>query len=227
MLTANPNLALTRQESDHLGELSLATKDYTTATDVYTKLLNNASPTDPTARGFAYYGLGAAAMGQNDLPKAKEWFVKLKQTPSNGLWHPHIQDAKYGIARADELSGSQADLDEAKATYGALMQATGNVQLQAEGFLGYGRLLEKAGFGLKPATAGTNETALFYYLEPNLLYGPSVPLQSAEGLYRAGQLYDKAGDKANAKAQYDLLIKTYDATAPEWSAKAKAAMSSS
>ena len=62
-----------------------------------------------------------------------------------------------------------------------------------------------------------------YYQEPNTLFGPAVPELSAEGLFDAGQAYAKAGDKANAKKQYDDLLKAYATTAPDWAAKAQAA----
>ena len=221
VLAANPTLLLTRQEADQLGELSLAAKDYATAEKVYTDLLNNASAADPTVAGYAYFGLGATALAQNNFPKAKEWFAKLKAMPAGGRWHPKIMQADYGVARADELTGSANDLAEAKTIYGSLMQAPqAGVIVQAEAFLGYGRILEKAGFGTTPTTPGTKETAVFYYTEPNLLYGPAAPAQSAEGLYRAGEIYKKAGDAANAKIQFDAL-KAYEATAPDWAKKAQ------
>ena len=55
------------------------------------------------------------------------------------------------------------------------------------------------------------------------MFFTATPEQSAEGLYLAGQALDKAGDKANAKKQYDSVISAYQATAPDWVAKAQAA----
>ena len=79
-------------------------------------------------------------------------------------------------------------------TYAQLMQAPqGGFVLQAKAMLGYGRLLEKAGYAVKPSPQGPNEYAVHYYQEPNLLYGPAVPALSAEGLFDAGQAYEKAG----------------------------------
>jgi hypothetical protein len=89
--------------------------------------------------------------------------------------------------------------------------------------LGYGRMLEKEGFALKPAPQGPNEYAVHYYQQPNLMFFTATPEQSAEGLYLAGQVFDKAGDKATAKKMYDALITTYKDTAPDWVAKAQAA----
>jgi hypothetical protein len=91
--------------------------------------------------------------------------------------------------------------------------------------LGYGRLLEKSGNAIKPTAAGPNEYAVHYYQEPQTLFGPAAPEQSAEGLYDAGQAFEKTGDKANAKKMYDELLANYSTTAPDWAAKAQTAES--
>ncbi len=223
VIAANPTLTLSRQEADQFGELLLAAQDYATAQKVYGDLLNSAAPNDEVAQGDAYYGLGATALGQGNLDQAKQYFVKLKSLHGGGLWHPHISDANYGIALADEQSVQPADLEEARQIYAQLMQAQGGVALQAKAILGYGRILDKSGNGIKPTSAGPNEYAVHYYQEPNLLFGPAVPEYSAEGLYDAGQVYERNGDKANAKKQYDTLLKAYATSAPDWAAKAQAA----
>ncbi|MEI9999851.1 MAG: hypothetical protein WDO13_12185 [Verrucomicrobiota bacterium] len=97
----------------------------------------------------------------------------------------------------------------------------GGVALQAKAMLGYGRLLEKSGNAITPAAAGPNEFAVHYYQEPSTIFGPATAEESAEGLYLAGQAYDKAGDKADAKKQYDAIVKSYANTS--WADKAKAA----
>jgi tetratricopeptide (TPR) repeat protein len=221
---AQPDLHLTRQETNQFGELLLAAQDYPTALKIYSDLLSNAASNDQVALGDAYYGLGATYLAQGDVAKAKDYFLKLKALPGGGLWNPHILDADFGIALADEQSDQPADQDEARQIYSRLMQATqGGVALQAKAMLGYGRLLEKAGHGLTPAAAGPNEYAIHYYQEPHTIFGPAVPAVSAEGLFDAGQAYEKAGDKTNAKKQYDDLLKAYAALAPDWAAKAQAA----
>jgi tetratricopeptide (TPR) repeat protein len=224
VIAANPNLQLTRQETNQYGELMLATKDYVGAAKVYGDLLANAEPNDQFAHGDAYYGLGAAALGMHDLAKAKDYFTQLRSLPGGGLWFPHIQEANFGIAMADEQSTSAEDLQSAKETYASLMNyLAGGPSLQAKAMLGYGRLLEKAGAVVKPTADGPNEYAIHYYQEPHTLFGPASPEESAEGLFDAGQAFEKLGDKANAKKQYDDLIKNYAATAPDWTAKAQAA----
>jgi len=224
VIDANPGLLLTRQETNQFGELLLAAKDYPTALKIYGDLLANASPNDQAALGDGYYGLGATYLGQGDVAQAKEYFLKLKALPGGGLWHPHILDANYGIAMADEQSSDPAQLGEARQIYAQLMQAPqGGPVLQAKAMLGYGRLLEKAGHAIAPIAPGTNEYAVHYYQEPSLLFGPATPALSAEGLFDAGQAYGKAGDKANAKKQYDELHNTYQTTAPDWDAKGQAA----
>jgi len=225
VIDANPGLLLTRQETDQFGELLLAAKEYPTALKIYGDLLANAASNDQASQGDGYYGLGATYLGQGNVTQAKEYFLKLKALPGGGLWHPHILDANYGIALADEQSGNAAQLDEARQIYAQLMQAPqGGPALQAKAMLGYGRLLQKAGHAITPLAPGTNEYAVHYYQEPNLLFGPATPELSAEGLFDAGQAYEReAGDTADAKKQYDDLLKNYSATAPDWAAKAKAA----
>ncbi len=220
VMEANPELRLTRQETDAYGELLIAAKDYPAAGKVYHDLLTNAAPTDTLSFGDANYGLGAVALAQGDVAGAKKYFLALKGFNPG---HPHISDANFGIALADEQSATPADLNAAKEIYGAIMvQPESGVLLQAKSMIGYGRILEKAGFGLKPITAGSTDNAVFYYTEPHLHYfGPTAPEDCAEGLYRAGQLYQNAGDKVNAKKWYDELLKNYATTAPDWSAKAK------
>jgi tetratricopeptide (TPR) repeat protein len=222
VISANPGLRLTRQETDQFGELLLAAQDYPAALKLYGDLLASAAPSDQVALGDGYYGLGATALGQGNVAQAKEYFLKLKDLPGGGLWHPHILEANYGVALADEQSSQPADNETARQLYAGLMQSPqGGVALQAKAMLGYGRLLEKAGNAVKPTAQGPNEYAVHYYQEPHTLFGPAVPALSAEGLFDAGQAYETAGDKANAKKQYADLLENYRTTAPDWAAKAK------
>ena len=221
VVSDNPNLHLTRQETDQFGDLLLAAKDYSTAEKIYNDLLQNAAASDTVGQGDAYYGLGATALGQGNLAQAKDYFLKLKALPGGGLWQTHIAEANFGVALADEQSSAPADTQVAMQTYGGLMQnpGTGGVVLQAKAMLGYGRLLEKAGYATKPAPgASPSETAVHYYQEPHLILGAATPEQSAEGLYRAAQAYQKVNDAADAKKMNDLL-QTYKATAPDWVSK--------
>ena len=222
VVSDNPNLRLTRQESDQFGDLLLAAKDFSSAEKVYGDLLQNAPATDRLAQGDAYYGLGATALGQGNLAQAKDYFLKLKALPGGGMWQPHIAEANFGVALADEQSTVPADIQAAMQTYGQLMQnpGSGGSVLQAKAMLGYGRLLEKAGYGTKPSSAGPTENAVHYYQEPHLILGAATPEQSAEGLYDAMQSYLKANDAANAKKMKDELG-TYKTTAPDWVAKAQ------
>jgi tetratricopeptide (TPR) repeat protein len=224
VIEANPDLRLTRQETDQYGELLLAAKDYAGASKVYGDLLANADPTDQVTQGYAYYGLGAAYLAQGDLANAKSNFLKLKATPGGGQWHPHILDANFGIALADERSGRPADMAQARQIYSDLMQNLQSSQaLLAKAMLGYGRLLEKSGHALKPTAADPKEYAIHYYREPHLLFRGAVAEESAEGLYDAGQAYERLADRPSAKKQYEELRKNYGSTAPDWAAKAKAA----
>ena len=224
IIAANPNLRLTRRSTNQYGELLLATKDYTDALKVYGDLLDGALPNDEISKGDAYYGLGAASLGLDDVAKARDYFQHLTSLPNGGMWHPHIQDANYGIAYADEKLGNAADLETARQIYSGLMQsAQAGPALQAKAMLGYGRLLEKSGNVIKPTAAGPAEYAIHYFQEPHTLFGPAAPEQSAEGLFYAGQAFEKIGDKTQAKAQYQELIKNYATTAPDWVAKVQAA----
>ena len=224
VVAANPSLRLTHQEADQFGGLLLDAKDYAAAQKIYQGLLDSAASTDSASLAVAYYGLGAAALAQNNVAGAKEYFGKMFSLPGGAGWSRHIGDAQFGLAYAEEQSGAPADVTAAKATYGQLMKsmAADNV-LKAKALLGYGRLLEKQGNAIKPAAEGPNEFAVHYYLQVPLFYSTGTPEQSAEGLYLAGQAYDKAGDKANAKKQYDQILTTYKTLAPDWAAKAQAA----
>ncbi len=220
---ANPSLALTRQETDHFGELLIAGKEYDRAVTVYTALLNGPNATDPYVLGDAYYGLGATYLAQDQVDQARDYFLKLKALPSGGAWHKHIRDAEFGLAQAAERSANPADNLMAKQAYASLMRdPQSNFEVQAKSMLGYGRLLEKAGHGLQAPGQQDIEYALHYYQQVNTFYGPSVPKLSAEGLYLSGLLYEKNNDKVNAKAQFNQVVTAYGATAPDWTAKAQA-----
>jgi tetratricopeptide (TPR) repeat protein len=222
VVSAHPDLQLTRTEASRYGELLFDGKDYPTALQVYNTLLNS-DPKNPQVLADGYYGLGATYLAQGDLAQAQNYFSKMKALPGGSAWHPHILDADYGLALAAE-SGPGTDLDAAKATYAQIMQAPeASIDLLAKSMLGYGRILEKEGHPTSPAAPGTIEYAVHYYQQVDTIYGPSVPELSAEGLYDAGQAYDKAGDKADAKKQYESILTNYKTTAPDWAAKAQAA----
>jgi len=218
-LDANPSLHLTRQEADHFGELLIVGKDYPRAIEVFTALLTQASPNDKITNADGNYGLGAAYLAQGDVAKAKDYFEKMKSE----AWHPHILDATYGLALAAEQSGDDAT---AKSTYAMLMTAPQATNaLRAKAMIGYGHLLEKAGHGVKAANQQDIEYAVHYYRQIHTLFGAAIPDLSAEGLFQAGQAYEKAADKADAKIQYTDLINAYSKTAPDWAAKAQDALS--
>jgi len=225
VVAANASLVLTRQEANQYGQLLIAAKDYPTAISVYSDLLKNAAPDNSPAQADGDYGLGATYLAQGDVAKAAEYFSKMEALPGGAKWHPHINEADYGLALAAELAGDPNGV--AKATYARLMQATqAGIPLQAKSMIGYGHLLEKAGYGINPAVKGSIESAVHYYQQVDLLYGPAIPDLSAEALYDAGQVYTKAGDKTNAAVQYKKLIDTYSKfpAAEDWVAKAQAAM---
>jgi tetratricopeptide (TPR) repeat protein len=218
-VNASPGLHLTRRETNQYGELLIAGNDYATATQVYTNLL--AGSDDPLVQADGDYGLGAIYLAQGNVAKARDYFSKMTALPDGAAWHPHILDADYGLALADEQSNVPADIDKARLTYATLMQEPqAGILLQAKAMLGYGRLLEKAGHAITPAPQGPAEYAVHYYQQPHTFYGSAVPEQSAEGLFDAGQAYEKAGDNQSAIEQYTDLIHAYRQTAPDWTDKA-------
>ncbi len=218
---ANTSLVLTRQEASQYGELLMAAKDYPTAITVFNDLLAHSAPDNIYAQADAYYGLGAVYLAQGDLAKMTDYFNKIKALPTGGAWLPHINDVDYGLALAAEQAGDPNGL--AKATYGRLMQSVqAGIPIQAKSMIGYGHLLEKAGYGVKPAVKDSIEFAVHYYQQVDLLYGPAIPELSAEALYDAALAYQKAGDAANTAAMVKKLNDTYGKTAPDWAAKAAA-----
>jgi tetratricopeptide (TPR) repeat protein len=222
VIAANPELALTRQEANQYGELLLVAKDYPAALKVYTELQTHP---DQLSQGDADYGLGATYLGQGDIAQAKTYFGKLSDLTGGGRWQPHYLDAQYGIALANEQSSDAALNAQAGQTYSELMtNPRASAKVQAEAMLGFGRLLEKSGQTVTSTVPDKpNMTAVHYYQQPDALIGPAVAEQSAEGLFYAGQAYEKADNKATAKQMYDKLLANYSTTAPDWADKAKAA----
>jgi tetratricopeptide (TPR) repeat protein len=222
VVDANPTLALTRQEASQYGELLIASQQYPKALDVFNGLLSHAAANDQQTLADAYYGLGAAYLAQNDYANAKKNFTLMTGLKNGAAWHPHIMDAQYGIALADEQSTDPTDLATAKQTYALLMQTPqAGVLLQSKSMLGYGRVLEKMGNGVTPTSVGPSDVAVHYYTQIDVLFGPAVPEQSAEGLYLAGEAYKKAGDTANAQQAFTNLTTNYKTTAPDWANKAQ------
>jgi tetratricopeptide (TPR) repeat protein len=221
-IAANPALPLTRTEANRYGELLIAGKDYPTAIQVYTAL-QKIDPRDEQVQADADYGLGATYFAQGDYPQAKTYFTLMKGLRQGAAWHPHIMDANYGLAYIAENSGQPGDIDQAKQTYAQLMQSPdASVELQAKAILGYGRILQQEGHTIAGAPPNTGESAVHYFQQVDTIYGPAVPELSAEGLYRAGQIYDKSGDKANAKKEYQSILTNYPTTT--WAVKAQAAV---
>jgi tetratricopeptide (TPR) repeat protein len=219
VVSANPSLTLTGTEASRYGQLLIAAKDFTTAAQVYQNLLE-AGPKDPATVAEADYGLGATALAQGDLPGAQKYFLAMKALPGGAAWSPHIAEADYGLALAAEKSGQRAQLDSALQTYAALMQsASASVDLQARAMLGYGRVLAAEGFTTAPKP-GTSDSAVFYFRQVDTLFGPATPELSAEGLYDAAELYEKAGDAKDAQAMKQMLQKNYGTSAPDWASKA-------
>jgi tetratricopeptide (TPR) repeat protein len=221
-IAANPTLALTRTEADRYGELLIAGQDYPTAIQVYSAL-QKTDPRDDQVQADADYGLGATYFAQGNYDQAKTYFTLMKGLRQGAAWHPHIMDANYALAFIAEKSGQPGDLDSAKQTYAQLMQSPdASVELQAKAILGYGRILQQEGHTTAGTPPNTDEDAVHYFQQVDTIYGPAVPELSAEGLYEAGQIYDKAGDKANAKKEYQSIITNYPATT--WAVKAQAAV---
>ena len=222
-LGAHP-VSLTRTEATRYGELLLGAKNYAVALQTYQGLLATKS-NDPQLLADAYYGIGAVYFAQGDLAQAKTYFAQMKALPGGAVWNSHILDADYGLALSAEKSGDNAT---AKAAYGELIQAQqANVQLLAQATLGYGRVLAAEGHAIAPPQPNSIEFAVHYFEQVDALYGPAVPELSAEGLYSAGQIYQKAGKKSEATKEYNRLIFNYSTSAPAWTAKAKAALTSS
>ena len=146
----------------------------------------------------------------------------MKSLANGATWNPHIVDANYGLALYQETSGKPGDSDAAKQAYAQLMQAQdASVELQARAMLGYGRILVAEGHAITPAP-GTSESGVGYFQKVDTIYGGAVPEVSAEGLYDAGQAYEKAGDKANALKAYQDIEQNYKQAAPDWAEKAQA-----
>ncbi len=217
-LAASPGLVLTTQEADQYGQLLLEAKNYPEAQKVFQTLLDGAKPTELQRLAEAYYGLGATALAQDDDANAKMWFTKMMGLSGGAAWSPHYGDLQLGMAEIKEQSSSDIEVADAKATYSSIMiSPTAGAHNQALAMLGYGRLLAKAGHGVKTAGQTDIEYATHYFEQVDLFYGTAVPDLSAQGLYLAAQAYTKANDTADAQRTMTKLKSNYPQTS--WASK--------
>ncbi|SDU00175.1 Tetratricopeptide repeat-containing protein [Verrucomicrobium sp. GAS474] len=200
---ADAAILWTPEDLERFGELLLAGKQWETAVAVFTKL--KASYTgqgEDRAQAAAAYGLGAAKLGAGDSAAADTFFGELEK---NYPWSEKIWEAKLGRGRA---AAGRGDQDKAQDYFKQIIMAGASTpEIKAQALLGFAQALEAQG-KLFPDAKGDLPNAVNNYKKIDAFY-ESVPSVAAEGLWRAGQLYEKAGRNAEARDAYALLVKKY------------------
>jgi len=199
---ANPALAAGPSDLSRYGDALLDAKKYDEATAVYTKL-GQAFPKDIHAQADSLYGLGAAQLGLGKTAEADAYFDKLeKQAP----WSDKIWQAKLGRGLAAE---NRKETAQARTFYQqVVMSSAASPETKARGLFGFARTLETEGKLVEDPAAKDQPNAANNYLKIDALFDSAKEI-AAEGLWRAGQVFEKANQPAKAKGAYGDLVKKY------------------
>ena len=200
--SAHPGLVYGPEDLERQGGALLAAKQYDKATPVFERLQKE-FPKEPRAQAAAVYGLGAVQLAQGNATAADPYFDTLeKQYP----WSDKIWEATLGRGLAAE---NRNDMAQARTYYQKVIMApASSPEMKARGLFGFAHSLEKEGKTLPNAAAPNEPNAVNNYLKIDALFDAARGT-AAEGLWRAGQIYEKANQNDKAKQAYQTLAKKY------------------
>jgi TolA-binding protein len=213
LLSANPDVVLSPDDLNRYGILLAEAKELDAAMAQFQKL-QLSYPKDQYAQADSTYGQGLVHFLKGDTTKAATFFTRLEKEFS---WSPKIWEVKYvlGLA-AKEKRDSKTALDYFRAV---IMSPASKQDLKAKSYFASGEILEKDRKLLPDPQKKDEPNAVGYYLKTDAFYGAAMPEVGAEALWRAAQIYEKAGDAAQAGKTYGKLVKNYPKS--PWAAKAK------
>jgi TolA-binding protein len=200
--TAHPGLIYDPEDLERSGGALLAAKQYDPATAAFTRMQKE-FPKEPRVQAAAVYGLGAVQLAQGNATAADPYFDTLeKQYP----WSDKIWEATLGRGLAAE---NRNDMTQARAYYQKVIMASASTpEMKARGLFGFAHSLEKEGKLVPNAASPNDPNAVNNYLKIDALFDTARAV-AAEGLWRAGQILEKAGQTDKAKPVYQTLVKKY------------------
>ena len=212
ILSANPKGTLSADDFNRYGTALFKNKEYDASIAVF-QGLEQSYPADKFAQANAIYGQGAALLFKGQASDAGIFFAKLKKEYG---WSDKIMEAEYGIGFSNEEAKK---FDDALASYALIIKnPKSTTELKAKSMMGYGRIHEAKGMLLPDPAIKDQPSASAYYLKIDGFF-ENEKLLASEALWRAGQIYEKAGKPEDARKCYVDLKKKYSAT--EWAPKAE------
>ncbi len=200
--TDHSDLTYDPEDLERYGAALLATKQYDQAIVTF-QALHDAFPQEPMAQSEALYGLGAAQSGQGHMDEADKFFSDLEQKYP---WSNKIWEAKLGRGKAAE---DRHDTAQARTFYQQVIMAPGSSpEMKAQGLFGFAHCLETEGKLIPDPSAPDEPNAVNNYLKIDALFD-SAPDVAAEGLWRAGQIFEKTKQPEKAHQAYYDLVKKY------------------
>jgi tetratricopeptide (TPR) repeat protein len=209
VLSASPSTPLTPEDYNRFGLCLLDAREWDKVVEVAGSLATQYS-TVPQAQANALYLQGAAWQSKGDVAQADTYFTKLEK---DYPWSDRIFEAKLGRGKA--AAERNATDDALKLFREVIMSPRSTGAQKAASLIASGLVLEKGG-KLLPEKGPDGKlldkpNALAFYSKAHEFYGEASPDIGAEALLHVAQVYEKAGQTAEARKNYLALttIKVY------------------
>lgn len=206
VLQANPEVVFTPGDARRYGELLIEHNEADAAVTLFTKLKDSTDPSDDRSQAEVFYGLGSASFSKKDNAKAKE---SLEVLVKKYGWHPKTANAQLMLAQIERAAKNYAPAKTYLASIIASQKAPG--ELKGQAMIEMGDVFADEG-SLVVGPDKTKPNATAYYLKADTYFGDALPEIGSLALWKAGQTYEKAGQPAEARKQYEDIVKKYSKT---------------
>lgn len=206
VLQANPNVPFTPGDARRYGELLIEHNEADAAVALFTKLQENTAPDDQRALAEVAYGIGSASFAKKDNAKAKE---NLERLVKQYGWHPKAPNAQLSLARIEHAAKNYQAAKPYLTAIISSQKASG--QIKGEAMIEMGDIFADEGT-LIPGADKSKPNAAGYYDKADAYFGDAIPEIGGQALLKVGQMYEKAGQPAEARKRYEDLIKKYGKT---------------
>lgn len=207
VLAAHPDVVFTPGDARRYGELLLDHKDADGAVALFTKLQGTTDPADAYAMAEVVNGLGTSYLAKKDFTQAKPF---LEQLVKQYGWHPKAGAAKLGLG---QIERTQKNLPAAKKYFSEVISSQkSSSEDKGRAMIEMGEIFADDPKSLVPGADKSQPNAAGYFIKADTFFGDALPEIGAEALWKAGQVYEKAGQPAEARKQYADIVKKYGKT---------------